>query len=488
MVAYLHSIRICRDISLGLLLIPLSLDCILVQVSDNHNSCQRTGEACDYSIRLNWEGRKKKNPGFETVLFQTPSESSSSSRRRLSDAKSASSTATTSRETEDQQSPSAASPVAEEQADRPRSGPQSATSPQNASSQISIPGSGVFVGQYGGPIQNNGESPPLCSPDLVSPVFSLPRPHTSSVEAIATGGYVTLSEASQSGAARPPPFKRLRYSVDLGSAQQPPQISSPVSMNDPGSAAATPRFLSASVDSPLTPAVSSPYSEDGTSRSSQPRQAAVSSPDIRRMSVNSLLSGPPGPAGPVQYAPPSQRAMNARTTLCLSEVTTFYGVDPGFPDLDMGLNDDANAIRGLRLGNGQYREEPKDSVPEDEPSAGESDRGKEKGLIGPKGYYERPVPVRIPRDLEPLPAKLRENPMNLLYFHHFMNHTAKALVPHDDKQSNPYRHVLPQMAVKNDNLLSLMLAYSGQYCLIISQINAYTYSVPRSFQLLIRHP
>lgn len=52
--------------------------------------------------------------------------------------------------------------------------------------------------------------------------------------------------------------------------------------------------------------------------------------------------------------------------------------------------------------------------------------------------------------------------MNLLYFHHFMNHTAKALVPHDDQQSNPYRHVLPQMAVKNDNLLSLMLAYSGQ--------------------------
>lgn len=167
----------------------------------------------------------------------------------------------------------------------------------------------------------------------------------------------------------------------------------------------------------------------------------------------------------MQYAPPSQRAMNARTTLCLSEVTTFYGVDPGFPDLDMGMNDDANAIRGLRLGNGQFREELKGSAPEDKPSSGEVDKGKEKGLLGLKGYYERPVPVRIPRDLEPLPAKLRENPMNLLYFHHFMNHTAKALVPHDDEQSNPYRHVLPQMAVKNDNLLSLMLAYSGQYSL-----------------------
>lgn len=168
------------------------------------------------------------------------------------------------------------------------------------------------------------------------------------------------------------------------------------------------------------------------------------------MSVNSLLSGPPGPAGPVQYAPPSQRALNARTNLCLSEVTTYYGLDPGFPDLDLGVNDDANAIQRVS------------DKTEDAPSVGESARGKEQELPGTGRYYARPVPVRIPRDLEPLPAKLRDNPMNLLYFHHFMNHTAKELVPHDDQQSNPYRHVLPQMAVKNDNLLSLMLAYSGK--------------------------
>lgn len=142
---------------------------------------------------------------------------------------------------------------------------------------------------------------------------------------------------------------------------------------------------------------------------------------------------------------------------------TFYGVDPGFPDLDIGRNDDANAITGLRLGNGQSQDESKSPAAEEDKSTGEAARGKERRLTGLKGYYERPVPVRIPRDLEPLPAKLRENPMNLLYFHHFMNHTARALVPHDDQQSNPYRHVLPQMAVQNDHLLSLMLAYSGQY-------------------------
>lgn len=105
----------------------------------------------------------------------------------------------------------------------------------------------------------------------------------------------------------------------------------------------------------------------------------------------------------------------------------------------------------------------KGSTLEDDLTAANTGRFRmERDFSGPKGYYDRPVPINIPRDLEPLPAKLRENPMNLLYFHHFMNHTAKALVPHDDQQSNPYRHVLPQMAVKNDNLLSLMLAYSGQ--------------------------
>lgn len=139
--------------------------------------------------------------------------------------------------------------------------------------------------------------------------------------------------------------------------------------------------------------------------------------------------------------------------MCLSEVTTYYGIDPGFKDLDLGKNDDMNAIIKAFKG----------STVEDDLTAAESVRFRmDRDFSGPKGYYDRPVPIKIPRDLEPLPAKLRENPMNLLYFHHFMNHTAKALVPHDDQQSNPYRHVLPQMAVKNDNLLSLMLAYSGQ--------------------------
>ena len=238
----------------------------------------------------------------------------------------------------------------------------------------------------------------------------------------------------------------------------PPQISSPTEST---SAGATPHLFpsitstglatatATTASSPLTPAASSPYSDGGRQTSSS--HGMLGSPDVRKMSVNSLLSGPPGPVAR-QYAPPSERAVNARTTLCLSQVTTYYGVDPGFRDLDLGKNDDAHAIiKSFR-----------DSTAEDDMRAVESMNTQEASVTRPRGYYNRPMPVRIPQDLEPLPSKLRDNPMNLLYFHHFMNHTAKALVPHDDEQSNPYRHVLPMMAVQNDNLLSLMLAYSGQ--------------------------
>lgn len=317
------------------------------------------------------------------------------------------------------------------------------------------------------PSIDDGEAPPLCSPDLASPMFSLPRPHNGNVSHPA-GSYVALAEHGHARGAHPPPSKRLRYSIDFDASRQDAQVLSPGSLTDSASLGPTPRLLSSalapvgSMDPPLTPSASSPYSEDGLPRVPVLKQGVVSSPDVRRMSVNSLLSGPPGPAGPVQYAPPSQRALNARTNLCLSEVTTYYGIDSGLPDLDLGHNDDANAIQ-------RVPEEPEGPSPEDNINVGESAEGKDRGGTGPGGYYERPVPVRIPRDLEPLPAKLRDNPMNLLYFHHFMNHTARSLVPHDDHKSNPYRHVLPQMAVKNDNLLSLMLAYSGQCHSILSQ-------------------
>lgn len=70
--------------------------------------------------------------------------------------------------------------------------------------------------------------------------------------------------------------------------------------------------------------------------------------------------------------------------------------------------------------------------------------------------------------------------MNMLYFHHFLNHTARILVPHDCSE-NPFKSILPQsryhnnvhshftllttlpVAVSDINLLHLLLAYSASH-------------------------
>lgn len=48
--------------------------------------------------------------------------------------------------------------------------------------------------------------------------------------------------------------------------------------------------------------------------------------------------------------------------------------------------------------------------------------------------------------------------------------TLTALVPYDDPHANPFRTILPQMAIKNDSLLALLLAYSGECYYTLSSI------------------
>ncbi|OAA62711.1 c6 zinc finger domain containing protein [Niveomyces insectorum RCEF 264] len=188
--------------------------------------------------------------------------------------------------------------------------------------------------------------------------------------------------------------------------------------------------------------------------------------DFRRLSVSSLLSGPVDPYSaadtpPSSSTPPvSAQALLQAADLSLHEATSinhgqhdhhhstlYYGIDAGFRDLDLGKNDDANALSGVRNVSGSSKH-----------TAFDYDANHAQG-----DYYRRPVAVRIPRALGVLPAKLMDNPMNLLYFHHFINNTARVLVPHDDPRSNPFRTILPQMALNNDNLLSLLLAYSASH-------------------------
>lgn len=211
---------------------------------------------------------------------------------------------------------------------------------------------------------------------------------------------------------------------------------------------------------PLTPAPSS---------TSHPHDT-----DDRRISVSSLLSedleDPPSrkdsstsyPNNWTFEAPPEPPRRGSLHQRMISYVETeTYGHDRGLPDWDLGRNNDSLAISG----GGNTPSEHSDF----ESWLNEADLGipefgfrleSKDQAFNPGGYYAAPVPIKIPRKLEPLPAALTNNPMNLLYFHHFLNHTARILVIHDCPE-NPFKTILPKMAVENPNLLNLMLTYSA---------------------------
>lgn len=146
--------------------------------------------------------------------------------------------------------------------------------------------------------------------------------------------------------------------------------------------------------------------------------------DIRRLSVNALLSSP--------------------TNMEFANQSKSYGIDKGFLDLDIPRNKDDNALDGITpLSNrGSLSNILENNDPNHVAEFGFGLYGK---AVLPSGdeYYASPVPVVIQSILEPLPSVLLDNQMNLLYFHHFINHTARILVPHDCPE-NPFRIILPQ--------------------------------------------
>lgn len=243
-----------------------------------------------------------------------------------------------------------------------------------------------------------------------------------------------------------PPSKRLKYSLG-GSEGDDPSFQSMAAPYHP-------RSLETHVaPDHLAP---SAFHDDFHQIHAHPTPEA-----FRRLSVNSLLSGDSVPSQEERLREATGSYLGLDSKVNRLQQSTYYGIDRGFTDLDVGVNDDLNAITGASPKLSRREIVGEEDAEEEHPTefgfgayANEVD-----GFAG--GYYDRPVIVRIPQTFEPLPDKLRDNPMNLLYFHHFLNHTSRVLVPHDDPGSNPFRTVLPLMAVTNDHLLSLLLAYSG---------------------------
>jgi hypothetical protein len=240
--------------------------------------------------------------------------------------------------------------------------------------------------------------------------------------------------------------KRVKLSPTTAQTQASPVFAVPQYPaqlgESPASTTLTAHSIGSIVNTPATPGSSI---NSGSPYPPQPASLNVQDPpDLRRLSVKSLLSDPPDES----ERPPYERTESARYRT--------YGYDHGFHDLDIPRNDDNHVV----LPKSPDLRRASAAVSEVSTSSGEMDA--KQIAFEPGGYYAQPVPIKIPKQLEPLPEELLRNQMNLLYFHHFINHTGRILVPHDCPD-NPFRSVLPQMAVRNPHLLHLVLAFSASH-------------------------
>ena len=127
------------------------------------------------------------------------------------------------------------------------------------------------------------------------------------------------------------------------------------------------------------------------------------------------------------------------TTKHLSSSTLLYGFDCGQIDTDLPKHNDHKAIKEFTgFGPAYFRN--CDHVLEAELRTDLQ----YKGIASDNGknYYRRPVSIRLSESLPPLPDLLKTNPINLMYFHHFINNTASLLVAHDCPE-NPFRTIIP---------------------------------------------
>jgi hypothetical protein len=200
-------------------------------------------------------------------------------------------------------------------------------------------------------------------------------------------------------------------------------MSSPATMSDGQSPYSGPlEPCSPYMAMPLTPN-SSVASDESAWRSTPKHESPVYPPlDLRRMSVQNIIN--------------SDFSEHGQKYPVENFSATTYGYDLGLPDRDTPNNDDFSAIA---IFSPQVdTAELDDEAPDRNAYSRSKDMAFESG-----GYYAKPVAIKISKSLGTLPPILLENPMNLLYFHHFLNHTARILVPHDCER-NPFRQILPE--------------------------------------------
>lgn len=455
----------------------------------NCTNCQRQGETCDYSIRLNWDGRTKKKEdgtlGFQAISFDGGSgngqtviaPASSHGSPGGSQGWHLSPQTSYHQPSPAYQQPSPA-PVYPPVALSEQGGlapdftlnpplPTSDFNPNTLARTISwqdVGSSGAFPrmapvpslrhmpssgSSYPSPSDSSfgspGQPPGVLNPN--GPSWQMPPPTSNPSTDMARSPYndakrMRLSPRNESFGNN---ANLLRRESSYGPLEVPPDY------HKPSFSSTVPNYLQPA--NPSTPGGSSTASDEKWINKANPYISPNSDED-RRISVSSLLSNSPEPeerpkmqiSVPIednyQEPQPAIRRGSLHQTMINYSETETYGLDRGYPDLDIPKNNDTIATNGVS----PSEHSDFDSWLNDFDATSNGEFGfrleKRETVFAAGGYYATPVPIKIPRKLEPLPKTLQENPMNLLYFHHFLNHTAKILVPHDCPE-NPFKTVLP---------------------------------------------
>ena len=421
----------------------------------------RQGETCDYSIRLNWEGRPKrkasertperephlstvkleKSPGPEVVRFQTNSAGSNPPTALGTTSETASQDLE--REVDDVLAKANTNPLKTPHlipltllTSDAQGGDNSCCPPTGSQEAMDPFNSGMVY--HGSGSDRTDPSTQCPSIKVIHGAVHLQSYLDHHAEAGPHGG-PSPSQAMLGSFGDSRPLKRPRSdppsTLDISTTNSrhghdaSPCATEFAQAFQSSTAPARYSSIDSTVEFPHIHSMSSTMSglANDTSAGCSLRSSAWSLPPIpetpgerRRLSVNALLSSP----------------INTE----FGSQPNVYGIDKGFPDLDIPQNNDNYALDGTTpLSNkGSF-------IDTHESSDGHPLAEFGFGLVLPSGgeYYASPVPVVLERNLDPLPAVLLDNQINLLYFHHFINHTARILVPHDCLE-NPFGTILPQ--------------------------------------------
>ncbi|KAK1998582.1 hypothetical protein LX36DRAFT_28320 [Colletotrichum falcatum] len=360
-----------------------------VKCGEEHPSCincQKTGETCDYSVRLNWEGRRTKRSlsfGIATETAQSP-------------------------ETPVQFQPSSFSHTFSISNSVPQIRPKPTVRRSQTAPQSVEPGK--RKAELLGALEdcpNNLESGsfhsiPRRQSHVLAPSLMSAKHAVDSFTSMPSSHQTVPEDGGKSLIAHKR-TKSLAESSDSGGPRQHSYISSPASLtgSSPPVSRLRSRTGSMSVYSPLTPVSLVLISEDET-RSPILSLSSPVSPASSRLSVKYLLSGSPRtPHGHSTSASLSSGTpLGSETTDGGADEAIFYGYDHGIRDTDINHNDDSRAISQMTAHVSHDSALPI-CVRNEAPWRSELAHVTSVG----DGYYSQSVPIWIPHSLQPLPPK-----------------------------------------------------------------------------------